>query len=312
MKVAVASRSFSSHEQLRNELLKRYPEAKFNDEGKSLVGEDLIDFFKGAEKVIVGLEKVDEDLLQALPELKWISKYGVGVNNIEFEALQARGLKFGWKAGVNKDSVAELTLFLMIGTMRKAFLGARNIYQGEWKQQKGPQIKGKKIGLLGLGHVGSSVAKLLNSFGCQVYYHDIKNVSEVAKDLNAKYLDLEALLGTCDVISLHIPYNKNNHFFFNQEKLRLMRKGSYLINTSRGGIVDENSLYQCLKEGKIEGAGFDVMETEPALEAKLLELSNFMLTPHLGGSSHEAILAMGRAAIEGLDNPLPLEDFLDE
>ncbi len=300
-KVAVASRSFSRHPQLRAELLQRYPATSFNDQGVALAGEALIAFLEGHEKAIVALERLDEAVLSCLPQLRVVSKYGVGLDKLDLPALAARGIKLGWKGGVNRRSVAELVVGFAIVALRRLREANNLVMGGGWSQLAGRQLSDCTVGIIGCGHVGQDVVKLLAGFGCPVLAHDIRDFPEFYTRYNVTKVDLDTLLERADVVTLHVPLDRSTANLLAGERLSRMKKGAILINTARGGIVDEVALKHMLTSGHLSAAAFDVFASEPPDDRELLALPNLFVTPHIGGSSQEAILAMGRAAIEGLD-----------
>ena len=308
--IAVASRSFSKHPVLRAELLARYSNVKFNDEGLSLNGESLIEFARGCRKIITALERIDETILSALPELEVISKYGVGTDMLDKAALIRHGIRLGWTGGVNKRSVAELAIAFMISVLRQIPQGNLDVRTGKWINRRGKQLSDSVVGIIGCGHIGKDLTRLLRAFGSKVLAHDILDFPEFYREYDVEPLDLETLLQRADVVTLHVPLDHTTRNILNAERLAMMKPGAVLINTARGGLVDEAALKQLLKDGHLAGAAFDVFATEPPEDLELLQLPNFLATPHIGGSSEEAVLAMGRAAIRGLDeNRIPTDDY---
>ncbi|BBH54064.1 phosphoglycerate dehydrogenase [Fluviispira sanaruensis] len=310
-KIAVASRSFSRNELLRVEILKKYKDIKFNDEGKSLCGTDLINFLNGHDKAIIALERIDDYVLSKLPDLKVISKYGVGLNNLDFHSLAKFNINLGWIKGVNRRSVAELALSFALLLIRKSYEANIILKSMNWQQIVGYQLTGKVFGIIGCGCIGQDLIKLLKPFDCDIICYDI--LDELKNKVNnARFVSLEELLTCSDIISLHIPYSEKNHNFIDAKKLNLMKKTSIFINTSRGNLVDEAYLKEMLLSKKLLAAGFDVFAQEPFYESELLHLPNFFATPHIGGSSMEAIWAMGMAAIEGLEKNYSVDTFQSE
>ncbi|MBC87213.1 MAG: phosphoglycerate dehydrogenase [Bdellovibrionaceae bacterium] len=303
VKVAVTSRSFSKNAILRTELLRNYPNAKFNDQGLSLKGDSLVQFLDGVERAIVALEPVDDALLSKLPDLKVISKYGVGVNNIDFKAIQKYDIKFSWTGGTNKVAVAELALGAILGLHRNLF--AHNIEMKEksvWKTRAGSNLEGKTVGIIGLGNIGTVLAQFLKVMNVNVLAYDIENKYDECQKLGISCVELNDLLTEADVITLHVPLDETSRYMISANQLSLMKKNAFLVNTSRGGVVREKDLYEFLLSNEEARAFFDVFEDEPAEGNVLLSLPNFFGSPHIGGSTDEAILAMGRAAIAGLDS----------
>lgn len=308
--IAVASRSFSRHPILRAELLERYSNVRFNDEGRPLAGERLIEFARDCRKLIIALERVDERILSALPKLEVIGKYGVGTDMLDKQALIRHGVRLGWTGGVNKRSVSELVLAFSIALLRHVTLADRELRDGVWMNRHGRQLSGRTVGIVGCGHIGKDLACLLRAFGCHVLAHDILDFSPFYAANRVEPASLEALLRRADIVSLHLPLTESTRNMLSAERLALMKPGALLINAARGGLVDEKALKRLLKEGGLAGAAFDVFATEPPEDLELLRLPNFIGTPHIGGSSEEAILAMGRAAIRGLDeNRIPADDY---
>jgi len=304
--IAVASRSFSAHPILRAELLARYSDVLFNDQGTSLSGAGLIDFARGRRKLITALETLDEAIFAALPDLEVVSKYGVGTDMIDMAAMARHGVRLGWTGGVNRRSVTELVIAFMISLLRHVALADREIRDGIWKNRRGRQLSDRTVGLIGCGHIGKDLAPILRAFGCTVLAHDILDFPEFYAAHQIEPVDLEDLLRRADIVTLHVPLDASTRNMLSAERLALMRPDALLINAARGGLVDEHALKAMLKDGRLAGAAFDVFSAEPPQDLELLRLPHFLATPHIGGSAEEAILAMGRAAIEGLDrNAVP-------
>jgi D-3-phosphoglycerate dehydrogenase len=266
-----------------------------------LQGDVLIDFLQGCHKAITALEVIDDDLLRRLPNLKVISKYGVGVDMIDMQALKKYGVKFGWTGGVNKRSVSELVISFSIALLRHVPGAHRGVLSGTWKQYIGRHLSGRTVGIIGCGFVGKDLVKLLQPFGCPILVNDIKNYDDFYKKYNIKTVDKEELLVSSDIVTLHTPLDDSTKNMLSAERLALMKSDAILINVARGGLLDEVVLKQMLISGKLAGAALDVFTIEPPEDKELLELPNFIVTPHIGGSANEAILAMGRAAISGLE-----------
>jgi len=308
--VAVTSRSFSRHPVLRGELLNRYSNVRFNDEGLSLHGKDLIEFARGARKLITALERIDEDFLAALPELEVISKYGVGTEMLDMKAMIRHRVHLGWTGGVNRRSVSELVVAFAISLLRNVKSSGLNLSEGVWKNEIGRCLSGCTVGIIGCGHIGKDLVHILRAFECKLLTHDILDFPEFYASYKVEPTGLEDLLCRADIVTLHVPLDDSTRNMLNADRLALMKPEALLINTARGGLVDEAALKRMLSVGQLAGAGFDVFATEPTQEIELLRLPNFLATPHIGGSSEEAILAMGRAAIKGLDeNALPSASF---
>lgn len=309
-RVAVASRSFSRHPILREELLARYPEVTFNDAGKSLKGDDLRDFLAGHDKVVTALETLDDALFAQLPGLEVVAKYGVGLDMIDLVAMARRGIRLGWTGGVNRRSVSELVISTAVALLRHVPKGNLEVREGTWRQLIGRQLTGKTVGIIGCGHIGKDLTPLLKAFECEVLAHDILDFPDFYAEHGVEAVGLEDLLARADVVTVHLPLDDSTRNILTAERLALMKPDALLINMARGNLVDEVALKAMLMDGRLAGAAFDVFAMEPPEDRELLRLPNFLATPHIGGSAEEAILAMGRSAIKGLDdNYIPGPDL---
>jgi phosphoglycerate dehydrogenase-like enzyme len=305
-RVAVCSRSFSANRVLRAELLERYRNVTFNDAGLSLQGAALVEFLAGHDKAIIALETVDDAVLANLPGLKVIAKYGVGLDKIDLAAMRTHGKRLGWTGGVNRRSVSELVISSAIAVLRHVPAAYREVLGGTWRQHVGGHLSGRTVGIVGCGHIGKDLVKLLKPFGCPILVHDIVEYREFYQQHEIESVGLDELLSRADVITLHVPLDESTRGMLSAQRLSLLKPTAVLVNAARGGLVDERALKQSLKDRRIAGAAFDVFAVEPPEDVELLGLPNFLVTPHLGGSAQEAILAMGRAAIDGLDhNEIP-------
>ena len=300
--LVVASRSFSRHPILRREVLKRYPDARFNDEGLSLKGEALVNFLTGHEKAITALETIDDELLSRLPDLRVIGKYGVGLDMIDLEAMKRHNVQLGWTGGVNKRSVSELVISFAVALLHRTVFASLEVRAGKWYQIKGRQLSDCTVGIIGCGHIGKDLVTLLKPFNCKILAHDILDFSDFYQRHGVISSGLDDLLGKSDVVTLHLPLDNSTKNIISKERLELMKQDAVLINLARGGLIDETALLDVLNHGRLAGAALDVFEQEPPVDNALTGLENVLVTPHIGGSTEEAILAMGMAAIEGLDN----------
>ena len=300
-RIVVTARSFAKNATLRQELLARYGEATFNESGRVLSGEPLIALLRGHDRAIVGLEPIDERILTAVPELRVISKYGVGLDGVDLEAIARHGVKLAWTGGVNRRSVAELTLMFAIALLHRLPQCDQELRAGQWNPLVGRQLTSRTVGVIGCGHVGKELVGLLQPFGCRVLANDIRDYAEFYDAHGVEPVSLLHLLRESEVVTLHVPLDATTRGMIGAREIAQMRKGAVLINAARGGLVDEAALRQALTSGHLAGAAFDVFAQEPPADRALLELPTFLGTPHIGGSSEEAQLAMGRAAIDGLE-----------
>ena len=317
-KVAITSRSFSANKYLVEELRARYANITLNNSGKTLVGSELLEFLDGQNKVIVGLENFDKNLIDQLPELKVISKFGVGLNNIDLESMKEHSISLGFQPGTNKQSVAELALMHIFIALRKAPSSKEDICNNIWSQNKGHELFGKTIGIIGFGNIGQRLAELLEPFKCKIIFYDgiefskeelVDKFPSRSEDFinNLQQSSLNEVFKQADIVSIHIPLLEETQNLISVDELACLKKDVRIINTSRGGIVDEKALEDFLNQNKNAFAAFDVFETEPAFNHPLLKLNNFYATSHLGSMTIEGVISMGIAAINGLDeNRIPL------
>lgn len=308
VKVAVCSRSFSNNPVLRAELLERYANVTFNDAGLQLSGESLVEFLRGHEKAITALEIIDASILARLPELKVIGKYGVGLDMIDLEAMRCHGKRLGWTGGVNRRSVSEWVISAAIAMLRHIPAANREVLAGTWRQHLGGYLTGRTVGIIGCGNIGKDLVKLLQGFECPILAHDILEFPEFYAQYSVEAVALEELLRRSDIITLHVPLNETTRGMLDATRIAMLKPTAVLINAARGGLVDEIALRLALQAKRLAAAAFDVFATEPPTDRELLMLPNFLATPHIGGSAHEAVLAMGRAAIRGLDDNAVPED----
>ena len=310
--VAVTSRSFSKNEDLVNALKAKYSKVIFNDSGATLQGQELINFLSSADKAIIGIEKISAEVLHQLPNLKVISKYGVGINNLDIDTLKSKDVRLGFAPGVNKQSVAELALTLALLSLRKIHHNHTEIIDGIWSQEKGSELFGKTVGLLGFGNIGQKFASFLAPFDCKIIFFDEKiftnqELLQVSKDLGLKadsinQDELAAVLHHADILSIHLPLLTETQDIINTKELSLLKPSISIINTARGCIVNESALHAFLSNNPDSFAAFDVYAEEPSTGNPLFELPNFFGTSHRSSLTHEGINAMGLAAIAGLDD----------
>jgi phosphoglycerate dehydrogenase-like enzyme len=307
--LAITSRSFSKHPFLRQEILKLYPDAKFNDNNLSLSGDSLIQFLQGYDKAITALEVIDSSILSKLPDLKVIGKFGVGLDMIDLHAMDKFDVKLGWTGGVNKRSVSELVISFSISLLHRAAFANAEVKNGKWYQVKGRQLSDCTFGIIGCGHIGKDLVRLLKPFNCTILVHDILDYKDFYRSNNLQAVSLDDLLKKSDVVSLHLPQDESTENILNRDRLHLLKKDAVIINLARGRLIDESSLKNILNEGRIAGAALDVFAEEPPITNDFALMDNVIVTPHIGGSTEEAIIAMGVAAINGLTNPRNALDF---
>lgn len=299
--LGVSSNTLCTHPVMRRILLDAYPEAKLWD-GPKITDEDtLIDHLKGCDAAIIGFEPVTDRVLTALPELKIISKFGAGCETFDFDAMQSHGLRFGYTFGVNKLSVAELTLSFMINALRWVTPLNQSMRAGERpRNRNGRLLTGRTVGIHGCGNIGKEVVRLLKPFECTVIACDVKDYTEFYQANGVTPVSFEELLERSEVLTLHLPKIRTTRGLYSREVLERLRSDCVLINTCRGEIVHEEALADRLESGALPAACFDVFAIEPAECDRLLNLPNFLATPHIGASSEETRVAMAQASVRGL------------
>ena len=309
-RVAVTSTIFNLLPYLKAELLAQFPDCKFYT-GEPPITEDwLIDFLKGCEAAVVGVERYTERVVSSLPDLKVITCCSVGVDHIDPAVLKKHDVRLGWIPGVNKLSVAELTVSLMINLLRKVNSFNLGLRAGQWpKSRMGLQLHGRTVGIHGCGNVGKEVVRLLQPFGVTVLACDRVDYAEFYRAHGVIPVTPQQLWKRSEILTIHLPKNSSTVGMYTSGVLDTLKPGIFLINTARGEIVDETALARCLENGTIAAAAFDVFSQEPPTSRglkSLLALPNFLGTPHIGGSAREACEAMARAAIRGLtENRVP-------
>ena len=308
-RVAVPAVSFAQHPDLIERLRARYPDCKVNTEQVPYYRSEqsTIDYLRGYDAAIVSFEPINDRVLGALPELKVVSKLGVGLDRIDPAAMRNRGVRLGWTAGVNKRSVAELALCLALAGLRHVVDLNAAMRRGERPLQRmGRQLTGRVVGIHGCGQIGKEFVKLLQPFDCRLLTCDIVDYGDFYAAHAVEPVDFGTLLAQSEVLSIHLPVTSETLYLYDAATLAKLRKDCVLINTARGRLIDENALKTALKSGRIAAAGIDAFAVEPPEDDELLNLGNFIGTPHIGAGSEEARWRMGITAIEGLtDNFLP-------
>lgn len=252
-------------------------------------------------------DKIDAEVMDAAPKLKVVSTYSVGFDHIDVAEATKRGIYVTHTPGVLTDAVAEFTVGLILAVTRRIVEADRIVRSGQWDKPwnpyflTGPELKGKTIGLVGLGRIGVATAKRLSSFDVKLVYYDVERRWDVESVLNMEYVDLDTLLSISDIVSVHVPLTKDTYHLINEERLRKMKKTAYLINTARGPVVDTEALVKALREGWIAGAALDVFEQEPLPPGHpLTKFDNVVLAPHIASATIEARQRMAELAAKNL------------
>jgi glyoxylate reductase len=298
------------------ELLRAAGEVRLDERERAIPRADLLELVEGAEAVLTLLhDRVDEELLVAAgPQLRCVANVAVGYDNVDLAAAERQGVVVTNTPGVLDDATADLTMALILAATRRIVEGDRLVRSGQpwnWGMgfMLGSSLRGKQLGIVGLGGIGTRVAERARAFGMEIAYHS-RRPSPAADGLGAERLPLPELLASADVVSLHCPLTAETHHLIGAEELAAMKESAVLVNAARGPIVDELALAQALAERRIAAAGLDVFEREPEVEAGLLLLENAVLTPHLGSATVETRTAMAelaaRNAISVLEGQGPL------
>jgi len=288
-----------------------------NPTERLLTGPEMKDFVKGADAILcLIVDKITKEVIEAAGEnLKIIANFGVGFDNIDVEWAKSKGiLVTNTPSELSSRAVAEFTIGLIFTLLKRIVEGdefCRRGDMGGWKPEifLGENLEGKTLGIVGLGRIGCLVAKMARAFGLRVIYNKRNRDFEMEKEFGLEYMSLENLLREADIVSLHVPLTLETRHLIDEKALNLMKDDAYLINTSRGPVVDETALVECLKKGKLAGAALDVYEYEPEINPELCGLPNVVLTPHIASSIREvrddmAIMA-AKNIVEALNGRQP-------
>lgn len=278
---------------------------------------ELKDFVKGADGIYcLLLDKITADVIEAAgPQLKIVANYGVGFDNVDLKAAEAKGVMVtNTPSELSGQAVAEHTIALIFAILKRIVESdefARKGNFGGWKPEifLGEKLEGKTVGLVGLGQIGVKVAAMLKGLGLRVIFNKRARIEEIEKAYGLEYMSFDNLLREADIVSLHVPLTKETYHLINSVAIEKMKNRAFLINTSRGAVIDETALVEALKNGKLAGAGLDVYEYEPGINPELCGLPNVILTPHTASSTREvrdemAIMA-ARNIVEALNGRVP-------
>lgn len=281
-------------------------DCRLNIEDKPMSQAQLIEAVKEAEVLVPTVtDRIDSAVLsQAGPQLKLIASFGTGVDHIDLKTARQRGITVTNTPGVLTEDTADMTMALILAVPRRLAEGERLVRAGEWQGwaptgMLGHRVNGKRLGIIGMGRIGSAVARRAKGFGMSIHYHNRRRVHPtVEEELEATYWEsLDQMLSRMDIISINCPHTPATFHLLSARRLKLLREEAYIVNTSRGEVVDENALTRALEAGEIAGAGLDVFEHEPAVNPKLLRLDNVVLLPHMGSATIEGRIAMGEKVI---------------
>jgi len=302
MKVLVTPRSFKPGKGgFALELLRSFTEdLVFNPGERSLSENELITLLQGCEGYIAGLDSITRRVIENAPKLKVISRYGVGVDQVDLDAAREKGIVVCNSPGANANAVADLTFALILSVARRVPCLDRKLKEGEWPRFTGFELFGKTIGILGLGAVGKAVTKRAAGFSMKIMAYDPYIDGEYAKANGITAASLEEIIKEADIISLHLPLTEETRNIISADAMKAMKKGAVIINAARGGLLDERAACEFLKSGHLGGLGLDTFETEPPGPSPLLAFDNVVVTPHSGAQTAEATAAMAELSVRNL------------
>jgi phosphoglycerate dehydrogenase-like enzyme len=299
-KIVVIEPMFSKNALLKSEIQKKFKNVYFNK--KKIKEVELKRIVKNADGVILGLQNFDKNIIDSAKDLKIIAKFGVGVDNIDLIYAKKKGVKIKRALNCNKVAVAELVLSNMINLQRSISVNNDTMKKSIWKKVEGGEIFQKKIAIVGLGNTGKEVAKRLKPFNCKIYVNDITYDEKFIKKYKLKKISFENALKYCDIITFHVPFTNLTCNMVNNENIKFLRKNTIVINTSRGSVIDVVNLSKKIIEKNLRIA-IDVYKKEPLrLKKNLLKIKESIFTPHIGGTTIESKLRIGRKNISDLSN----------
>lgn len=289
------------------EYLKQYADVEIGAANRNLQENELLKAVGNKEGLYSLLvDRVDQEIMDAAPALKIIANCAVGFNNIDISYAKKRGILVTNTPGVLTDTTADLTWTLILSVARRIPMSERFTREGRftgWELELflGKDIHGKQLGIIGMGRIGKAVASRAAGFRMDIVYTDpIQLSSKEERELRLRYVSLDELLATSDIVTLHTNLTPETHHLLSSKEIKSMKRNAILVNTSRGPVVDEKALAEALKNKEIWGAGLDVYENEPKIEKKLFDLENVVLLPHIGSASHETRLKMAMTAATNL------------
>ena len=284
-------------------------DARLNSNDIALTDEKIIVACEGAQILVPTVtDKLDANLIRALPDsIKMLANFGAGVDHIDFQAAATRNMVVTNTPGVLTDDTADLAMALLLAVPRRLAEGSRLARTGEWDGwtptfMVGHRVSGKRLGIIGMGRIGQAVAKRARGFDMEINYHNRRRIDEnIESDLGTTYWEnLDEMLAQMDLVSINCPQTPETYHLLNADRLDLLQSHAVIVNTARGGIMDEAALADRLASGAIAGAGLDVYENEPKIHPKLCELNNVILVPHLGSATHEGRVAMGDKVVTNI------------
>lgn len=300
-KVLVTARSFGKTDSRAKELLETHDcEVIKLEAGELSIEEQLAEKIVDADAVIAGLEVYTPSLLKKAERLKVISRYGVGYDKVDLNAAKEQGIAVTITPGANGDSVADLAMALMLDGARNVTIMDTSIKNRLQKRPSGVEMWQKTLGIIGAGRIGQGVGRRCRGFEMKILCYDTYESEEFKKECGAQYVDLETLLKESDFITIHSPLTPETENMISTEQFKMMKNDAVIVNTARGGIIDEDALYEALRSGEIRAAGLDATVAEPPYDSPLMTLENCILTPHAGAATAEASSKMSYMAAQNV------------
>lgn len=300
-RVLIGSKSFGKAFPEHFELLRQAGcEVVPNGVGRAYRAAELVDALKGIHAIVTGTDELTSEVISRADSLRTIAKHGVGLDNIDLPAARARGVVVSAAFGAVHDSVADLTLALLLAVARGIVPAHQGTKAGLWKGFMGMELRDKVLGIVGLGRIGKEVSLRAMGFGMKVVAHDPKPDAAFAAAHGIRFMPLDDLLAGSDVVSLHAGLEQAGRPLLGERELASMKPGAILVNAGRGHLVDESALARALSEGKLAGAGLDVFQEEPPRNSPLLGVENVVLAPHMAGDTREARRRMGEITVENV------------
>ena len=273
----------------------------YNPFSRPLEPEEIIELLDGVDGYIAGLDYITREVIENAPDtLKVISRYGAGVDRVDLQAAKQRGIRVANTPGTNATAVCELAFALMLSLARSVPMLNNSVKKGEWPRCGGIELKGKTLGIIGFGAIGKNLALRAKAFGMDVMAYDPYFDEAFAAEHEIRRKPLDAVIAGADFLSLHVPLTEQTKYMIGEKAISTMKQGAYIINTARGGLVDEEAAARALRAGRLSGIGLDAYEVEPVTDSPLLELNNAVMMPHAGAHIAEAVAAMGMMATRNL------------
>ncbi|CAI9395184.1 Hydroxypyruvate reductase [Bacillus sp. T2.9-1] len=300
-KVLITPRSFGKHSEEASRILTAHGfEVVTNPYGRILTEEEMKKEIVDVDAVIVGVDPLNANVLAKAKNLKVISKYGVGTDNIDVDYCKTNNIPVTITRNANSDSVADFSFALMLAIARRIVEIDQSCRAMDWGKKTSIGIYGKTLGVIGTGSIGKGVIKRACGFDMDILAYDVCPDNEFAKEYKVTYVELEQLMKESDFITLHLPATPETTNLFSEKEFSMMKETAVLVNTARGELIDEDALYNVLRDKKIWGAGIDVFKKEPPEKKELLELDNIIIGSHTAASSVDAVNKMSLMAVENI------------